>query len=323
MPIFESTTRFQDKFTEFRLPRLRRAPLQELQINLGRLCNQACHHCHVDAGPKRKEVMAWSTMERIIRWARGNHITKVDITGGTPEMNPHFLDFVDALLDASIKVTSRCNLSIIVEPGYEYLADWYADRNIRLVCSLPCYTETNVDSQRGRGVFTKSIAALKILNYKGYGLQNNKIMDLVYNPGGPFLPPDQNKLEHDYKTRLKNDHDITFSSLLALTNLPINRFLHSLERENKDQQYMALLSDNFNPNTVEGLMCRHLISVDWLGQVYDCDFNQMLDLPLEGRDQRYLWDINTDQLDNMPIAVDDHCLGCTAGTGSSCGGALA
>jgi len=302
---------------------LRRERLRELQINVGRLCNQACHHCHVDAGPKRTEIMTWETMEKILDWAKDAGITEVDITGGAPEVNPHFRRLVDGFLALGAQVTSRCNLTVLLEPGQNDLASWYAQRKIRLVCSLPCYTQLNVDAQRGDGVFEKSIEALRRLNNAGYGRDAALVLDLVYNPGGAFLPGDQEKLEADYKRRLKEDHDIVFSRLRTLTNLPINRFAYFLERTGQTEKYLQLLEANFNPATVPGLMCRHLVSVDWLGRVYDCDFNQMLDIPLGDRPPRYLWDINTRDLVAAPVAVDSHCFGCTAGAGSSCGGALA
>ncbi len=302
---------------------LRRERLRELQVNVGRLCNQACNHCHVDAGPKRTEIMAWETMERILDWSRTSGIAVVDVTGGAPEINPHFRRFVDGFLALGAQVTARCNLTVLLEPGQEDLASWYARRRIHLVCSLPCYTQKNVDAQRGDGVFGKSIEALRRLNAAGYGRDEALVLDLVYNPGGAFLPGAQEKLESDYKKRLNDDFGIVFSRLMTLANMPINRFAHFLERTGQYEKYMQLLEENFNPATVPGLMCRHLISVDWRGRVYDCDFNQMLDLPLGDEPPRYLWDIKREDLDGAPIAVDSHCLGCTAGAGSSCGGALA
>jgi radical SAM/Cys-rich protein len=302
---------------------LRRERLRELQVNVGRLCNQACNHCHVDAGPKRTEIMAWETMERILDWSRTSGIAVVDVTGGAPEINPHFRRFVDGFLALGAQVISRCNLTVLLESGQEDLTSWYAQRKIHLVCSLPCYTRKNVDAQRGDGVFDKSIEALRRLNAAGYGHDEALVLDLVYNPGGAFLPGAQEKLEADYKKRLNEDFGIVFLRLMTLANMPINRFAHFLERTGQYEKYMQLLEDNFNPATVPGLMCRHLISVDWLGRVYDCDFNQMLDMPLGDKPQRYLWDLSAPQLDGAPIAVDSHCLGCTAGAGSSCGGALA
>jgi radical SAM/Cys-rich protein len=301
---------------------LLRAPLGELQVNVGRRCNQACSHCHVDAGPKRTEVMTWETMARILDWTGRSGIRQVDITGGAPETNPDFRRFVDGFLALGCAVTVRCNLTILTEPGQEDLTDWYAARGVRLVASMPCYTRENVDRQRGKGVFDRSIRALRTLNAVGYGHEDGLVLDLVYNPGGAFLPGDQRKLEADYKQRLGDGFGIVFNRLLTLANLPINRFAHYLERIGEHARYMQLLEDAFNPATLPGLMCRHLVSVDWLGRVYDCDFNQMLDLPLAGRPHRHLWDLDLDGLAGQPIATGPHCLGCTAGAGSSCGGAL-
>ncbi len=301
---------------------LRRSELRELQINLGKLCNQACNHCHVDAGPKRSEIMTWDTAIRIIGWAENQRIERVDITGGAPEMNPGFRGIVDRFLAKGIHVTSRCNLSILLEPGFTDTAQWYAERGVHLVCSLPCYTKSNVDAQRGDGVFQKSIEALVLLNELGYGRDQGLVLDLVYNPGGAFLPPDQQKLEAHYKLRLLDEFDIVFNSLLTITNLPISRFAHYLDRTGQRRDYLKLLVENFRASTVSALMCRHLISVDWQGRVFDCDFNQMLELPYGGSKERYLWDLQPDDVTNRPIAVGTHCFGCTAGAGSSCGGAL-
>jgi len=302
--------------------RLGRTRLSELQINVGRLCNQACHHCHVDAGPKRTEIMTRETMDRILLWAAQAQVAGADITGGAPELNPHFRYLMDGMKALGCTLTSRCNLTVLLEPGQEDLARWYAERGIRLVCSLPCYTPENVDAQRGRGVFEKSIRALQQLNEQGYGVRGDLELDLVYNPGGPSLPPAQERLEADYRARLAEDFGIRFTRLLTITNLPINRFRHQLERSGRLEDYLRLLADNFNAATVNGLMCRHLISVDWLGRVFDCDFNQMIDLPMGGR-ARYLWEVDPHSVSGDGIAVGDHCYGCTAGAGSSCGGALA
>jgi radical SAM/Cys-rich protein len=305
------------------VPELRRAALGELQINVGRLCNQACNHCHVDAGPKRTEIMTWETMERILVWAEHARIARVDVTGGAPELNPNFRRFVDAFQAMSADVTARCNLTVLLEPGQQDLATWYAKRRVRLVASLPCYTRKNVDAQRGAGVFAKSVTALRRLNEAGYGHEPGLTLDLVYNPGGAFLPGSQAQLESDYKKRLHEDFGLAFNRLLTLANLPINRFAHFLERTGQYDEYVQLLEENFNPATVPELMCRHLLSVDWLGRVYDCDFNQMLDTPLAGRAPRYLWDIEPATLTDERVATGAHCFGCTAGAGSSCGGALA
>lgn len=294
----------------------------ELQINLGKLCNLACHHCHVDAGPKRTEIMNWETMEKILLWAEEANIEKVDLTGGAPEMNPHFRKFCARLLSLGIQITSRCNITVLYEPGQEDLAEWYAKNNIRLVCSLPCYTEDNVDAQRGKGVFDKSISGLQLLNSLGYGLDPKLSLDLVYNPGGAFLPPPQESLEADYRRMLGDNFSITFSNLLAITNIPINRFAHALKRDGDIEDYQHLLVESFNPSTVEQLMCRHLINLDWEARVFDCDFNQMLNIPMSGGPQRHLWDLEIDKIDEKPIATNRHCFGCTAGAGSSCGGVL-
>jgi len=328
MALSEQTSRrpsipdFGISLKQMGLPGLYRAPLQALQINLGRLCNQACEHCHVDAGPKRTEIMRWETMQKIMLWCAEYKVKTVDLTGGAPEMNPHFRAFVDGLLALDISVMSRCNLTILMEPGYEDCIDWYAERKITLVSSLPCYTRENVDAQRGRGVFDKSIQALQQLNAVGYGIDDDLPLDLVYNPVGASLPGDQTLLEQDYKVRLGDAFGIRFHHLLALANLPINRFAHMLERTGQSERYLQLLYDNFNPQTVNGLMCRHLLSIDWLGQVYDCDFNQMLDIKSGFTAGRSLWQIKREEFANAPIAFGDHCYGCTAGAGSSCGGAL-
>jgi len=295
----------------------------ELQINLGKLCNLACHHCHVDAGPKRTEIMTWETMEKVLAWAEKANIKRADLTGGAPELNPHFRQFCGALLELGIEITSRCNITVLYEPKQEDLAKWYADNKIRLVCSLPCYTEDNVDAQRGKGVFDKSISGLQKLNSLGYGSDPTLTLDLVYNPGGAFLPPPQASLEEDYRKMLGDNFGITFSSLLAITNIPINRFAHALKRDGELDDYQHLLVSNFNASTVDQVMCRFLINLDWEGRVYDCDFNQMLDIPMSGGPQQYLWDIDVEGVANQPIATNRHCFGCTAGAGSSCGGMLA
>ena len=302
---------------------LKRAEVSEIQINLGKLCNLACHHCHVDAGPNRTENMTWETMEKILDWLDTTQIKKADLTGGAPELNPYFRKFCDELIKKGIQITSRCNITVLYEEGQEDLADWYAERNIRLVCSLPCYTEDNVDAQRGKGVFDKSISGLQWLNSLGYGIKPELPLDLVYNPGGAFLPPEQQGLEQDYRDMLQQNFAIQFSNLIAITNIPINRFAHSLRREGILEDYQELLVNNFNADTITGLMCRHLYNVDWLGQVYDCDFNQMLDMPMANRKAKFIWEINHKNSQNSPIAVDRHCFGCTAGSGSSCSGALA
>ena len=301
---------------------LKRNQLLDLQINVGKLCNQACTHCHVDAGPKRTEIMTWETMSKIIEWAKENNIISVDVTGGAPELNPHFRAFVLELRKLDIRVISRCNLTVLFEQEQHDLADWYAANKIQLVCSLPCYSQKNTDKQRGKGVFDKSITALQLLNSVGYGTDPELNLDLVYNPGGAFLPPEQDKLEIDYKEKLFTDYSVIFDKLYALANLPVSRFEHSLTRDGEFNNYMQLLLENFNPQTIDSVMCKSLISVDWTGRVYDCDFNQMLELPLADKNLTYLWDISAQTLNDQKIATRYHCFGCTAGAGSSCGGAL-
>ena len=302
--------------------RLRRRRINDLQVNVGKLCNQACNHCHVDAGPKRSEIMSWETMRKIVDWSNSNCIENIDITGGAPEMNPNFRRFVESCLNCNMKVTSRCNLTVLFEPGQEDLAAWYTDNQVTLICSLPCYTQENLEAQRGKGVFDKSIRALQLLNEFGYATNSDLKLDLVYNPGGAFLPPDQEQLEQTYKMRLYNDFGVRFNSLYTLANLPVSRFRHYLEKNGEYGAYMDLLFENFNVDTVDALMCRHLLSIDWLGKVYDCDFNQMLEINAGGKETRYLWDIDAKTIANDFIAVDSHCFGCTAGSGSSCSGSL-
>lgn len=313
---------FSETLKDHGCPSLRRAKLSELQINLGYLCNQACEHCHVEAGPKRTEIMTVDTMRSILEWIDANHIQSVDLTGGAPELNPRFREFCDALRARNIAITSRCNITVQFEKGQDDLAKWYSERAIRLVCSLPCYSRENVDQQRGKGVFDKSIQGLQNFNQAGYGTNPELILDLVYNPVGPYLPPAQNSLEIDYKKALFEDFNIVFNRLLALTNLPVKRFRHFLERTNQLQDYKQLLVENFNPSTVEHLMCRHLISVDWQGYVFDCDFNQMLGMHKGRGTPTKLWEIHAEELVDDLIRVGDHCYGCTAGSGSSCSGTL-
>ncbi|MCB0341603.1 MAG: arsenosugar biosynthesis radical SAM protein ArsS [Bdellovibrionales bacterium] len=304
---------------------LGRRPIEILQINVGKLCNQACLHCHVEAGPKRTEVMEKPTFDRLLELLRGSDsIHTVDLTGGAPELNPHFFEFVAAVRAMGKEVIDRCNLTVLFEPGQEDTAGFLREHRVQVVASLPCYSQENVEKQRGRGVFDKSIRALQWLNSLGYGKSGTGLLlNLVYNPGGAFLPPEQKKLEQDYKQQLKDHFDIEFNNLFTITNMPIKRFLHDLERQNRLEDYMQLLLDNFNPQAAEEVMCRNLVSVGWDGQLYDCDFNQMLDLPLAFEKQS-IWDIQSlTEIIDKPIALGDHCYGCAAGSGSSCGGALA
>ena len=293
-----------------------------LQVNLGKRCNQICRHCHVDAGPTRTENMDGPTVDRVL-WLleRNPALELVDLTGGAPELNPHFRRLVEGARALGRRVMDRCNLTVLFEPGQEDTAAFLAENDVEIVASLPCYSEKNVDQQRGGGVFDKSIRALRLLNERGYGA--DRTLSLVYNPGGAFLPPDQAGLEADYTRRLREDFGVTFSNLLTLANMPIARFASDLSRQGRHDEYMELLVSAFNPATVEGLMCRHLISVGWDGALYDCDFNQMLALPAPGS-TRNIHDLSdTDAWLGRPITVGPHCFGCTAGAGSSCGGALA
>ena len=300
--------------------------LSTLQINLGKVCNQACHHCHVDAGPKRTESMSSDTMVRVIELLDGcATIDTVDITGGAPELNPHFKELVRTARRLNKDVIDRCNLTILMEDGQEDLAEFLAAQGVKVIASLPCYTADNVDKQRGRGVFDASIQGLQRLNALGYGKPGSGLeLDLVYNPGGPFLPPAQATLEVDYQERLMNDFGVSFNHLLTLTNLPVNRFAEGLARRGELETYETLLRENFNAETLPGLMCRSLISVSWDGYLYDCDFNQMLEMPLEGDEEPLsLWSIDSfDEVVGRKVKTAKHCFGCTAGAGSSCGGAL-
>ena len=303
---------------------LDRVPLEILQINVGKRCNQACHHCHVDAGPKRTEMMDARTAARVIELMQDSpRVHTVDITGGAPELNPHFRELVRAAHALGKKVIDRCNLTVLFEPAQEDTAEFLAAHGVTIVASLPCYSKANVEKQRGLNVFEPSIAALQTLNALGYGRADSGLeLDLVYNPVGAFLPPPQARLEADYRRELAAQFGIVFDHLYAITNMPISRFLHALERDGEYETYMRKLLDAFNPQAALGVMCRNLLSVSWDGRLYDCDFNQMLDIPLAAR-ARTLWDIErlTD-IQNDPIAFASHCYGCTAGAGSSCGGTL-
>jgi radical SAM/Cys-rich protein len=304
--------------------RLRRASPKILQVNLGKLCNLTCLHCHVNAGPKRKEIMTRATIDRIIDWLSETDIPTVDLTGGAPEMIPDFRYLVQRVKALTLPrhVIDRCNLTILLESGYEDLPRFLAMHNVEIIASMPCYSSGNVNAQRGEGVFEGSIKALQLLNSLGYGKAIDLPLHLVYNPVGAFLPGPQAELEADYKRELKTHFGIVFDKLYTITNLPIARFASYLRHNNKLEEYMQLLIDNFNPATINGLMCRNTISVGWRGEVYDCDFNQQLDMQWENGKRFFLWDVDPDKVDNREIMTGDHCFGCTAGAGSSCGGAL-
>ena len=301
---------------------LQRHSITTLQVNIGKRCNQACNHCHVEAGPKHPDNMQGASIDRLIGLLRQSPaINTVDITGGAPELNPHFRRFVQAIRAMDKQVIDRCNLTILFEDGQQDTANFLAQNQVAIVASLPCYSEANVDAQRGKNVFHKSIEALQQLNALGYGSDKALPLDLVYNPLGANLPPDQQQLEQDFKARLQADFGIQFNRLYTLANMPIKRFAHQLQRDGKLQEYMQLLIDNFNPATAENLMCNALISIGFDGQIYDCDFNQMLELPLTPQPQT-IFSIDSFADIGRDITVAEHCYGCTAGSGSSCGGAL-
>jgi len=305
-------------------PALRRGRLETLQANLGYRCNQSCLHCHVAASPKRTEEMAWETMEVLLRFAERQGIATLDLTGGAPELNPDFRRLVVAARAQGLKVIDRCNLTILNEPGQEGLAEFLAENEVEVVASLPCYLEENVDGQRGDGVFQRSLAGLRQLNDLGYGLPGSgRTLNLVYNPTGPNLPPDQVKLEAAYKEQLATRHGIVFNKLFALANMPIQRFGSTLISRGEFHDYMRLLKSAHREDNLAGVMCRSALSVDWQGHVHDCDFNQMLGLPLGGgAGAVHLSALLEQDFAGRPIRIADHCYGCTAGQGSSCGGAL-
>jgi radical SAM/Cys-rich protein len=315
--------RFSDRLATEGLT-LRRARPEILQVNVGKLCNLTCVHCHVNAGPKRREIMTRATIDRIIDWLAKTEIPTVDLTGGAPEMIPDFRYFVERAkaLQPSRHIIDRCNLTILLEPGYEDLAEFLAERKVEIIASMPCYSPENVNAQRGEGVFEGSIAALQLLNSLGYGIHPDLPLHLIYNPVGAFLPASQAKLEADYKREFKEHFGIVFNKLYTLTNLPVGRFAAYLRHNNKLEQYMNLLIEAFNPVTIDSLMCRNTISVGWRGEVYDCDFNQQLDMQWKNGHEMFLWDVDPGKIENREIMTGDHCFGCTAGAGSSCGGAL-
>ncbi len=307
-------------------PAIRRNTLDTLQVNLGYKCNQSCLHCHVNAGPTRTEMMSRETLFEVIAFLKSAKISTLDLTGGAPELNPHFRLLVKAARDIGVRVMDRCNLTILHEPGQEDLADFLRDNTVDIVASLPCYLEDNVDKQRGKGVFDASIRALQLLNEKGYGLPGSPLkLSLVYNPQGPVLPPAQGPLQNDYRQHLGEKFGIQFSELFVLTNMPIQRFGSTLISRGQFTHYMDLLKNAYQPHNLDAVMCRSLLSVDYQGYVYDCDFNQMLGLPLtwKNKPRTHLRELINADLGGNPIVVKDHCYGCTAGQGSSCGGALA
>ncbi len=306
-------------------PAIRRRRLETLQVNLGYKCNQSCLHCHVNAGPTRTEMMGRETLSDVIAFLKAARVAKLDLTGGAPELNPHFRQLVMAARNLGVHVMDRCNLTVVEQPGQEDLPQFLAGNRVEVVASLPCYLEENVNAQRGKGVFESSIRALRALNAIGYGApETGLVLNLVYNPQGATLPPPQEALELDYHRFLGERFGVRFNRLYVLTNMPIQRFGSMLITKGQFERYMDLLKNAYRPENLDAVMCRDLLSVDWRGQVYDCDFNQMLGVSLawRGRPTAHLRDLIGTELDGHPIAVRDHCYGCTAGQGSSCGGSL-
>lgn len=319
LPLLESTD----------FPLVQRGLLETLQVNLGYKCNQRCLHCHVNAGPTRTEMMPRETLDLIVPVLKARNISKLDLTGGAPELHEDFRYLVSQARAAGVHVIDRCNLTILFEPGQEGLAEFLAQERVEVVASLPCYSLENVDAQRGEGVFDKSIAGLQKLNALGYGKPDSGLLlNLVYNPQGASLPPSQEALQEDYKRELLKHFSIEFNQLYTITNMPIKRFGSTLIAKGEFETYMNLLKDNYTEENLKQVMCRNLVSVGWLGHLYDCDFNQQLDLPLSlnnqaaKKAQAHLRDLLQVNLDNKAICVADHCFACTAGQGSSCGGAL-
>ena len=307
-----------------KFPEIKRDYLETLQINIGYKCNQKCSHCHVDAGPNRTEMMSDEIINLIPKVIKANNIKMLDITGGAPELHPKFKKLVTEVRSLNVEVMDRCNLTILTESGHENLASFLSSKKVQITASLPCYLKENVDKQRGNGVFEKSILALRKLNSYGYGIKGNDlILNLVYNPSGPQLPPSQKELEDKYRSELKERYGIFFSNLFVLANMPINRYEKYLNIIGKLKEYNQLLKDNHNSRNLNSVMCKSTLSVDWKGYLYDCDFNQQLGMRRKG-DIKHLDDllIPLVSLKDNPIAIGNHCFGCTAGAGSSCGGEL-
>lgn len=313
---------FEENVAEYSGDALYCCDIGVLQVNLGLKCNQQCAHCHVSASPDRAEAMDWHTMELVVAAARVSRPKLVDLTGGAPELNPHFRKFVEALRMSGHEVQVRTNLTALLEPGLEGTAQFLADYEVRLVASMPCYLEENVRAQRGAGAYEKSVAAMKMLNELGYGATPSLKLDLVYNPGGAFLPPAQAALEADYRRELNDRFGLVFSNLLTITNMPLGRFWSDVKRNKKDREYLELLGESFNPATIEELMCRHQVSIGWDGRLYDCDFNLALGLPVEESAPQTIEVFDAERLAKRKVVTGLHCYGCTAGCGSSCKGAL-
>ncbi len=294
-----------------------------LQVNVGLTCNQACIHCHLSCSPARKESMSWETMKQVLALADQIKPSMVDITGGAPELNAHLKDLIVRLKQRGFAMQVRTNLSAMEEPGLTDFPEFFADNKVGLVASMPCYLEENVSAMRGGKCFSSSVSVLRKLNELGYGTQDGLTIDLVFNPAvGPNLPPSQSALEGDYKREMKERYDIVFNRLLTITNVPIGRYMDELKEKGQDHQYMELLTESFNPATVDGLMCRHQVNIGWDGRLYDCDFNQALGLPVNHGAPDHIEDFDLNQMVNRQVVTGTHCFACTAGAGSSCGGAL-
>lgn len=314
---------FESKIQDMGMKNLKPVGIDIFQVNVGKMCNQVCKHCHVDAGPDRKEIMTRDTMQQILDAMDGMPVKTVDLTGGAPEMNPDFRWFVEELSKKGAEIIVRCNLTIILaNPKYHDLPEFFKKHKVNVVSSLPSFTARRTDAQRGDGVFNKSIEALKMLNAVGYGKEGTGLqLDLVYNPSGAYLPDDQSILESEFKSRLKDGFDIEFNNLYSITNLPVSRFLDYLLNSGNYEDYMSELANAFNPIAAEGVMCRNMVSIGWDGYLYDCDFNQMLDLKLNHGAPNHIKDFDWQKVLNREIIINQHCFGCTAGAGSSCGGA--
>ncbi len=309
-------------------PPIKRSVLETLQVNLGYLCNQQCLHCHVDAGPRRKEIMTAETIDNVLNFLKQKNIKRLDLTGGAPEMNPGFFSLVKKAREIGVHVIDRCNLTVLLEEDFEEVVSFLAENQVEVVASMPCYLEENVDAQRGKGVFNQSIKGLKLLNQQGYAIDEKLQLNLVYNPQGIDLPPSQDQLEDDYKKQLKQRFDISFNHLYTITNMPIKRFGSALLSKGLFDDYMQLLKNAHSKENLSGVMCRTTLSIDWQGYAYDCDFNQMLGLPAGqstdmASDKKHINELLQSDLNGQGIAIMDHCYGCTAGHGSSCGGAIA
>lgn len=304
-------------------PKIKRSGLETLQVNLGYLCNQQCLHCHVDASPRRTEIMTWETINDVIDFIEKNKIKTIDLTGGAPEMNPHFSFLIERVKSLGVHVIDRCNLTILLEKDFATTAAFLAKNEVEVIASMPCYLEENVDAQRGKGVFSDSVKGLKLLNQYGYGIKENLQLNLVFNPQGVNLPPAQEALELSYKKELKQRFDISFNHLFTITNMPIKRFGSTLLSKGLFDEYMQVLKNSYSSENLSGVMCRTTLSVDWQGYLYDCDFNQMLNLPAGlAAEKTHLRELVKTDYSGEEIAIMDHCYGCTAGQGSSCGGAL-